>query len=104
LILGTKVVPNTAARLNYGLGTNLEVIDGKNGYTFTGLAASLIIPISKIAHVYLPPGTYSFNVGARTAHVQANCWSSTVTYELIQFENSQLTDLGNYPLITTLPK
>ncbi|CAF1335479.1 unnamed protein product [Adineta steineri] len=102
LIIGNKILPNTGDRVNYGISD----VDEKNGYFSVGYLHQVWIatPMTKSAQVYLSPGIYSFNVGAKALNHNGYIYGSTVTYELLQFENGNLQTIGGFLLITTLAK
>lgn len=105
LIIGNKTIPNTSARLSYTSTGNILEIDNMNGfYQVDTTRVSVLIPITRIAYIYLAPGVYSFNIGARTRCNTGYVYDGTVTYELIQSSYPFETSLGQFQLITNLFK
>ncbi|CAF4399318.1 unnamed protein product [Rotaria socialis] len=98
LILANKLVPNTVQRVNYGLGLALNDVDTIGGIYFATNQYYSITPITRIAHVYLPAGTYIFGVGTRNDRNTGEIRGGIVTYESTQFENDRLQQVGDYKL------
>ncbi|CAF1098095.1 unnamed protein product [Rotaria sp. Silwood1] len=101
LIIGNKLVPNTIQRANYGMGSVMQV-DRQGGYYYSASVRSEI-PITRVAFVFLPSGTYSFNVGTRSYGGSGQFHNGIVTFELTQFENGNLASVGDYQLVN-IPK
>lgn len=97
LIIGNRLLPNTNQRLTMGLGSDDYIPDGYGGFCFGGTGQHSFE--TRIAMVYLPPGTYTFNVGVRAKSSYTNVVASFVTYELTQFDNNN-QDLGDLKLAT----
>lgn len=95
IIIGNKLVPNTAQRVDYGIGNNLYEIDIMGGYI---ISENVVGAVTRVAVVYLRPGVYSFNVGVRAHHNKGSLLRSMVTYELIQYEDEEMKRVGNYNL------
>ncbi|CAF0871302.1 unnamed protein product [Didymodactylos carnosus] len=105
LIIGNKVVPNSAARINYGLGTSIFAVDILNGYyQVDSDVIGIVMPVTRVAYVYLAPGIYSFNVGVRSFQSHGNVDGATVTYELTQSPNANEKTIGTFPLVKTFAK
>ncbi|CAF1006456.1 unnamed protein product [Adineta steineri] len=105
LIIGNKVVPNTAARINYSLGISIDIVDMSNGFQQVDSGViGIMLPLTRVAYVYLAPGVYSFNVGARSFRSRGVIDGATVTYELTQSQDANENTIGAFPLITTFSK
>ncbi len=103
LIIADKILPNTAARVTYGLGRSMYEVDAIGGHYGAGYGTRM--HVTRIAHVLLPPGTWTFNVGTRSV-VGENTGiihRSMVTYELTQFEDPNLQAVGGLS-IAQFPK
>lgn len=99
LILANTLVPNTAARVQYGISSNIQIVDRVGGdyYVNTGNIQSMI---TRMAFVYLPAGTYTFDVGVRCEAGIVSNVGGFVNYELTQFENEDLQQVGAYVMAT----
>lgn len=97
LIIGDRLFPNTVQRLAMAWNTPGFMPDGYGGYIAGGNPQH--DPITRIAMVYLPPGTYTFNVGVRAVTEGTGVAGGLVTYELTQFDHNN-TDLGDFQLAT----
>ncbi|CAF3784356.1 unnamed protein product [Rotaria sp. Silwood1] len=104
LIISNKAVPNTQERVNYGLGDTILIVDTKNGFYQADTTIGILMPITRIAYIYVAPGVYSFNVGARVESGRGRVYDSTVTYELMQSEDADEASLGDFPLVTTFSR
>lgn len=90
LIIVDKILPNTAAQINYGFGSTVSEVDGIGG--FYGASIPIRMCVTRIAHVLLPPGTWTRSfVGENTDIIHR----SIVTYELTQFEDRNLKNVGD---------
>lgn len=105
LIIGNKTIPNTSARASYASDGSVLEIDNLNGfYQVNSGGVGILTPLTRIAYVYLPPGIYSFNVGSRSRGNIAMVYDGTVIYELLQSGYDLEGTLGEFQLITDLPK
>lgn len=100
LIIGNRLFPNTDQRWTMIPGSNDFLPDGYGGHSYGGIAQHSTQ--TRIAMVYLAPGTYTFNVGVRPRNSYTDVTMGFVTYELTQFDNSN-QDLGDFQL-TTIPQ
>lgn len=96
IILGNKLVPNTAQRVNYGLGSTIDGVDSFGGQCYEQGGPDPMVPFTRVAHVYLPPGTYTFNVGTRSLHNTGSTVNGFVTFEITQYENQSLESIGEF--------
>ena len=94
LIIADKILPNTAARVNYGLGNTLYDVDAIGGHYGAGYPTRM--HVTRVAHVLLSPGTWTFNVGTRSVVGEKTgiIHRSMVTYELTQFQDPNLASVG----------
>ena len=90
LIVANRLIPNTNER-----STGMDSIGGLDYLNGVGFSA---IVITRVAMIYLPPGTYTLNVGVRSNLGTGHLLNGMVTYELIQFGVDQ--DLGDLKLAT----
>lgn len=89
LIIGDKILPNTAHRVNFGIGNDLQAVDTNAGMYHSQVGGIMML-ITREAFVYLPPGTWSFNVGVRSMQSQGWVRGGVVTYELTELINENV--------------
>lgn len=94
LIIGDKTVPNTPARVNYGLGSHINDVDAIGGHYGAGYGTRM--HVTRVAYIFLPAGTWTFNVGTRSVIGENTgvIHRSMVTYELTQFQDPNLAKIG----------
>ncbi|CAF2271788.1 unnamed protein product [Rotaria magnacalcarata] len=98
-----RLIPNTNQRVTLLSGVSNRQTDAMGGYYYDATNADTMVPLTRVAMVYLPPGIYSFNVGVRSVFGSGRLIDGTVTYELIQIDNNDnKEDLGDFKL-TKLP-
>ncbi|CAF3225171.1 unnamed protein product, partial [Rotaria sp. Silwood2] len=81
LIIGDKILPNTAERVSFGMGNDLQAVD-TNGGIYYSQVPGIMMFVSRTAVVYLPPGTWTFNIGLRCNANVGILRGGIVTYEL----------------------
>ncbi|CAF1408757.1 unnamed protein product, partial [Didymodactylos carnosus] len=101
LIMHNSLLPNTDQRLGMLSATDSYQTDRIGGYYHFGGSINSFEFVTRMAMVYLPPGTYTFNVGVRSSSASGLLGGGMVTYELTQFDYDQ--DLGDLKL-ATFPK
>ena len=96
-------------RMNLQILVNDYIISGKElksnttpnecgGYYWMNPASHTAVFVSRMAMIYLRPGTYSFNIGVRTDFPSLQVLHGMAHYELTQFNED--ADLGGLPLMT----
>ncbi|CAF3820932.1 unnamed protein product [Rotaria sp. Silwood1] len=101
LIIGDRLLPNTKQRFTMSLGTGQDETDLIGDGFYNGGQGDTGILANRVALVYLPRGTYTFNVGVSSSNQPGNLKRGFVTYELTQFDNSsENQDLGGLKLAT----
>ncbi|CAF0980646.1 unnamed protein product [Rotaria sordida] len=97
LIILNRLLPNTDQRLDmFVTGASRVEIDSIGGRLS---ANSGLVLAARTAMIYLPAGTYIFNVGVRSEYELGRLFGGIVTYELSQFD-SENQDLGDLKLAT----
>ncbi|CAF2680099.1 unnamed protein product [Rotaria sp. Silwood2] len=86
LIIGNSLVRN-----------NNKQVHGDGGVAYVQHTATASITVTRIAMVFLPPGTYTFNIGVRAEMASGSVARGIVMYELTQFVDNN-DDLGDYKL------
>ncbi|CAF1656297.1 unnamed protein product [Rotaria magnacalcarata] len=103
LIFYNRLIPNTNQRVTLLSGVSNRQTDAMGGYYYDATNADTMVPLTRVAMVYLPPGLYTFNVGVRSVFGSGRLIGGTVTYELTQIDNNNnKEDLGDFKL-TKLP-
>lgn len=93
VIAADTLIPNKAEALN----------DGRfqfGSYVYGNGQAIYVVPVTRISHVYLQPGTYTFNVGIICSEAPIKLEFPMVTYELMQFKDTNLKEIGGLKLTT----
>lgn len=94
VIINGKLVSNTIEAL--------KGYEGQGGFLYSGggVTYEIVSPLTRIVNIYLPAGTYTFNVGVRSHYSRGKLESGMITYEMTQFHNSRLQQIGGLNIAT----
>ncbi|CAF1506293.1 unnamed protein product [Rotaria magnacalcarata] len=95
LIIDKYVLPKNEQRASRGLRSNRHLIDTFGGFYYNTVPYFGCMILKRIAMVYLPPGTYTFNVSVRSDVATGLVRGGTVLYELTQIE-APLKNVGSF--------
>jgi len=73
VIINNKLISNTLEALKGN--------EGKGGFLYSGggVTYEIVSPLTRIVSIYLPAGTYTFNVGVKSQHNRGKFESGTET-------------------------